>query len=91
MNLIISIFIFTKKRFIFYFRYIVLLLLTISVLNLIYNYLNISSSYKKVKLFHENDANNKQTKTKYILYHCDASCSGYADRIEGKKLPDVAR
>jgi len=59
MNLIISIFKFTKKRFIFYFQYIRFLLLAILVLNLIFNYINISSSYKKVELFHENDANNK--------------------------------
>jgi hypothetical protein len=38
MNLIISIFKFTKKRFIFYFQYIRFLLLAILVLNLIFNY-----------------------------------------------------
>jgi len=59
MNLIISIFKFTKKRFIFYFQYIRFLLLAILALNLIFNYINISSSYKKVELFHENDANNQ--------------------------------
>jgi len=23
-------------------------------------------------------------KTKYIMYHCDPGCSGFADRVKGK-------
>ena len=38
----------------------------------------------KIKFKTTIKSNNQFKKPKYIIYHCDTSCSGFADRVKGR-------